>query len=78
MPYPYAWRYQRINADWLAERGAGIRIDDEKMADELLPALQSLLRDDVKLSGLQACAKTLDTGNGSDNIARELLSLAGG
>lgn len=78
VPYPYAWRYQRVNADWLAEQGAGIRIDDEKMAHDLLPTLQSLLRDEEKLSQMQACAKGLFSGNGSENIARELLSLAGG
>lgn len=78
VPYPYAWRYQRVNADWLVEQGAGIRINDDNMAEELLPTLQSLLRDEEKLSRIQACAKSLYSGNGSDNIARELLSLAGG
>lgn len=78
VPYPYAWRYQRVNADWLAEHGAGIRINDEDMAQDLLPTLQSLLRDDEKLRQLQTCAKNLFSGNGSDNIARELLSLTGG
>jgi UDP-N-acetylglucosamine:LPS N-acetylglucosamine transferase len=48
------------------------------MAQELLATLQSLLRDEEKLSQMQACAKALHSGNGSENIARELLSLAGG
>ena len=78
VPYPYAWRYQRVNADWLAEHGAGIRINDEDMAQDLLPILQSLLRNDEKLAQFQSCAKNLFSGNGSENIARELLSLTGG
>lgn len=78
VPYPHAWRYQRVNADWLVEHGAGIRIDDENMVRDLLPTLQSLLRDDAKLRQFQSCAKNLFSGNGSENIARELLSLAGG
>lgn len=78
VPYPYAWRYQRVNADWLAERGAGIRMDDDTMENELLPTLQKLVRDDTYLSQIQACAKSLFTGNGSENIAQELLALAGG
>lgn len=77
IPYPYAWRYQRVNADWLAEHGAGIRLNDDDMGQELLATLQSLLRDDEKLCQIQACAKALYSGNGSDNIAQELLSLAG-
>ncbi len=77
IPYPYAWRYQRVNADWIADNGAGIRINDEDMGQELLATLQSLLRDEAKLSRIQGCAKSLFSGNGSDNIAQELLSLAG-
>jgi UDP-N-acetylglucosamine--N-acetylmuramyl-(pentapeptide) pyrophosphoryl-undecaprenol N-acetylglucosamine transferase len=77
VPYPYAWRYQRVNADWLAERGAGIRMNDEAMVAELLPTLQSLVRDAGRLKTMQDCAKAVYQGDGSANIARELLSLAG-
>jgi UDP-N-acetylglucosamine--N-acetylmuramyl-(pentapeptide) pyrophosphoryl-undecaprenol N-acetylglucosamine transferase len=77
VPYPYAWRYQRVNADWLAERGAGIRMNDEAMAAELLPTLQGLVRDAGRLKTMQDCAKAVYQGDGSANIARELLSLAG-
>jgi undecaprenyldiphospho-muramoylpentapeptide beta-N-acetylglucosaminyltransferase len=76
VPYPHAWRYQRVNADWLAERGAGICMDDEKMAAELLPSLVGLLRDEERLKTMQACAKAVYQGDGSANIARELLGLA--
>lgn len=77
VPYPYAWRYQRVNADWLAKHGAGIRLDDEKMADELFNTLQNLLRDERELRKIQDCARSLYQGNGADNIAQELLLLAG-
>lgn len=77
VPYPYAWRYQKVNADWLAGRGAGIRIDDEKMAEQLLPTLQDLLRDDLHLKALQDCARALYQGDGAENLARELLLLVG-
>ncbi|MEL6524212.1 MAG: glycosyltransferase, partial [Chloroflexota bacterium] len=76
VPYPYAWRYQRVNADWLAERGAGIRMDDETMADELLPTLRDLLRDEQRLNEIQQCAQSLYTGNGAKHIADELLALS--
>ena len=76
VPYPYAWRYQRVNADWLAERGAGIRMDDEAMADDLLPTLRGLLQDAERLAEIQDCAQTLYTGNGANRIAEELLALS--
>lgn len=76
IPYPYAWRYQRTNADWLATQGAGIRINDEDMAQQLLATLQSLLHEPERLEQMQAAAKSLHTGYGAENIAREWLSLA--
>ena len=47
------------------------------MADELLKTLQNLLRDERELQKIQDCARSLYQGNGADNIARELLLLAG-
>lgn len=77
VPYPFAWRYQKINADWLVKHGAGIRINDEDMATDLLPTVAQLITDTVQLEQMQNCAKALFQGNGADNIAKELLALAG-
>lgn len=77
VPYPHAWRYQRVNADWLAERGAAIRINDENLDSELLPTLQSLLQQDSRLQSLQESARALYTGNGAERLAQALLELAG-
>jgi UDP-N-acetylglucosamine--N-acetylmuramyl-(pentapeptide) pyrophosphoryl-undecaprenol N-acetylglucosamine transferase len=55
VPYPYAWRYQKTNADVLAARNAAIRMDDERLGDELVPALARLL-DDAKSRDLMARA----------------------
>jgi UDP-N-acetylglucosamine--N-acetylmuramyl-(pentapeptide) pyrophosphoryl-undecaprenol N-acetylglucosamine transferase len=77
VPYPFAWRYQKINADWLVKHGAGIRINDEAMATDLLPTLAQLVTDTVQLETIQKRAKSLFKGNGADKLAQELLSLAG-
>lgn len=77
VPYPYAWRYQRTNADYLAKNGAAIRVDDEKMADELLPTLQTLLDDEAYLAQMQADVRAMNTGDGAENIAHALRQLAG-
>ncbi|MDQ7034356.1 MAG: UDP-N-acetylglucosamine--N-acetylmuramyl-(pentapeptide) pyrophosphoryl-undecaprenol N-acetylglucosamine transferase [Anaerolineae bacterium] len=77
VPYPYAWRYQKINADWLVTHGVGIRINNEDMASDLLPTLAQLITDTVQLEQMQDCAKALFKGNGADNLAQELLLLAG-
>jgi UDP-N-acetylglucosamine:LPS N-acetylglucosamine transferase len=77
VPYPHAWHYQKINADWLVGHGAGIRINDENMAQDLLPTLTQLIKDTVQLGQIQHRAKGLFKGNGADNLAQELLALAG-
>jgi UDP-N-acetylglucosamine:LPS N-acetylglucosamine transferase len=77
VPYPHAWQYQKVNADWLVGHGAGIRINDEDMAHDLLPTLARLITDTVQLAQMQQRAKGLFKGNGADNLAQELLALAG-
>jgi UDP-N-acetylglucosamine:LPS N-acetylglucosamine transferase len=59
VPYPHAWRYQKVNADYLADKGAAIRLNDEEMGTKLLPTLLALLRDKEKLAAMGAAAKTV-------------------
>ena len=77
VPYPYAWRYQKVNADYLVERGAAVLLRDELMADELLPTLHDLFADPERLARLRANATALAVPDAAGNVVRELLSLAG-
>jgi UDP-N-acetylglucosamine--N-acetylmuramyl-(pentapeptide) pyrophosphoryl-undecaprenol N-acetylglucosamine transferase len=77
VPYPYAWRYQKVNADWLAERGAGIRVNDEDMKTELLPTIQELIRDREKLVQMREAAQKLGSADSAKMIAAKLRELAG-
>jgi UDP-N-acetylglucosamine--N-acetylmuramyl-(pentapeptide) pyrophosphoryl-undecaprenol N-acetylglucosamine transferase len=78
VPYPHAWRYQTVNADYLADRGAAIRMDDERMAQDLLPAIRSLLDDTERLSHMRAKAAALAQPDAAQRLAVELARLAGG
>lgn len=78
VPYPYAWRYQKVNADYLADRGAAIHMADERMTDDLLPALRQLLHNPAELAQYQAHAKSLSRDDGAVQLAQELMKLAGG
>src|SRR5690606_7726229 len=78
VPYPYAWRYQKVNADYLAERGAAVRIDDQNLAHELLPAIRALLADDARLSDMRARARELACRDGANRLAAALAHLAEG
>jgi UDP-N-acetylglucosamine--N-acetylmuramyl-(pentapeptide) pyrophosphoryl-undecaprenol N-acetylglucosamine transferase len=77
VPYPYAWRYQKVNADYLVERGAALLLRDEAMTDELLPTLIALQADPARLAAMRASAQALAQPEGAWQAARELIRLAG-
>ncbi len=43
VPYPYAWRYQRVNADYPRWEKCGVILQDELLEDKLLPVIHDLL-----------------------------------
>ena len=78
VPYPHAWRYQKVNADFLADRGAAVRLNDEQMEERLLPLIVDLLRDETRLNAMSAAAAALDTPAAADKLGRLLQALARG
>lgn len=78
VPYPYAWRYQRVNADYLVDQGAAVRLDDDRLDDELLPTVLALFNDPARLEAMRAAMESLRQPEGSANIARVLAEAAGG
>jgi UDP-N-acetylglucosamine--N-acetylmuramyl-(pentapeptide) pyrophosphoryl-undecaprenol N-acetylglucosamine transferase len=78
VPYPYAWRYQKVNADFLAEHNAAIILQDELLNDKLLSVLKDLLLNKHKLEAMRAAMKKLSHPNAASVIASQLLELAGG
>ncbi len=76
VPYPHAWRYQKVNADWLAARGAALRLDDECLTSDLLPTLRALLGDAARLAAMQAAARAAAVPNAAGTIAARLLEVA--
>lgn len=77
VPYPHAWRYQKVNADYLVERGAALSLDDDRLQEELLPTVQVLLDDEARLAEMAAAAKALDEPAAAGNLAQLLTQLAG-
>ncbi len=76
VPYPHAWRYQKVNADWLAARGAAFCMDDATLGTELLPAIRGLLGAPGRLDEMRACARALARDDGAQNIAQAILEVA--
>lgn len=76
VPYPHAWQYQKVNADYLAERGAAVRVNDEDLGNNLHTTLRHLLMNRVQLEQMQANARHL-AHDGAVALAAELLKMAG-
>ena len=76
VPYPYAWRYQKVNADYLVERGAALRLDDEMLSDQFLPLVTELMEDAGRRSAMSAAAAALDRPQAAGNLAQLLRELA--
>ena len=76
VPYPHAWRYQRVNAEWLAERGAAVMLRDEQLEHELLPTLRRLLANGERLAEMADRARALSRPDAAERLAQNLVTLA--
>ena len=77
VPYPHAWRYQKVNADYLTRRGAAIIIQDQRLNDELLSTLNVLTTNPNKLKAMRAAMFELSHPRAAEKIASALIELAG-
>jgi UDP-N-acetylglucosamine--N-acetylmuramyl-(pentapeptide) pyrophosphoryl-undecaprenol N-acetylglucosamine transferase len=77
VPYPYAWRYQKVNADYLAERNAAVILQDELLEDTLPSVVKDVLINRNKREAMRAAMKKLSHPNAAEVIASQLVELAG-
>ncbi|MFQ5398134.1 MAG: undecaprenyldiphospho-muramoylpentapeptide beta-N-acetylglucosaminyltransferase [Anaerolineae bacterium] len=75
VPLTFAWRYQKVNADYLTERGAAVQLTDEQLPAQLLPAVRELLEDDARLKQMSAAAAALDVPDATKRLADMILAV---
>lgn len=78
VPYPYAWRYQKVNAAWLADRGASTVVEDAMLREQLVPTVAALLDDESRLVAMRQSARSLARPNAAGKLAEMILSLGEG
>ncbi len=76
VPYPYAWRYQKINAEYLSSKGAAIVIRDEDLKNSVVPVIQDLMNNRDKLSSMKKNMSALSISGAARNIALLLEELS--
>lgn len=72
VPYPYAWRYQRVNAEYLARRDAAIILEDGDLNNAqggLSETVLNLFSADNRLANMSVAMKSIQTSDGARNIA---------
>jgi UDP-N-acetylglucosamine--N-acetylmuramyl-(pentapeptide) pyrophosphoryl-undecaprenol N-acetylglucosamine transferase len=75
VPYPFAWRYQKVNAAWLVSRGAAVQVKDEAMSAELLPTIRALFGDPARLDAMRKASAALAHQDAAGEIARRIVAL---
>jgi UDP-N-acetylglucosamine--N-acetylmuramyl-(pentapeptide) pyrophosphoryl-undecaprenol N-acetylglucosamine transferase len=76
VPYPHAWRYQSVNAEYLTNHAAAVVIRDEELSDNLLSQIALLMSDDQLRNAMSNNMRKLMSPDAADVIARHLISLA--
>jgi len=75
VPYPFAWRYQRINAEYLAAHGAAEIVENSNLEAKLVPVVDRLLSDKAALASMRESMKELSVPRAAARIADLLVEL---
>jgi UDP-N-acetylglucosamine--N-acetylmuramyl-(pentapeptide) pyrophosphoryl-undecaprenol N-acetylglucosamine transferase len=76
VPLTFAWRYQKVNADFLTENGAAVQLTDETLGEKLLVTIQDLLFNPERLQAMGKAAAALDKPQAAINLAQLILAEA--
>jgi len=77
VPYPYAWRYQKVNAEYLVKCGAAVLLEDTRLADQLLPTVRGLLENPQRLAAMHEAMQRQSHPRAAAEIGLLLKALAG-
>lgn len=75
VPYPYAWRYQKVNAGYLEGHGAARVIEDAQLSERLLPEIFTLLDNPTGLEAMRTAMRQLSHPDAAQAIADQLSDL---
>lgn len=77
VPYPYAWRYQRVNAQYLVDQKAAVMIKDQDLGPRLLTTVRELIGDPERLQMMSENMAQTAKPDAAKSLAHLLLKAGG-
>ncbi len=78
VPLTFAWRYQKVNADYMTDHGAAVQLTDETLAEQLQPTIRELMGDNDRMAAMSTAAQALDKPDAASDLARLLVAQGAG
>ena len=76
VPYPHAWRYQIVNAEYLSKNGSAVLLRDENLNENLLAVILEIMEDKERLTEMKIAMKSHAIPDSAERISGILLNLA--
>jgi len=76
VPYPHAWRYQIVNAEYLSKNGSAVLMRDENLNENLLAVILEIMEDKERLNKMKQAMKSHAIPDSAGIISGILLDLA--
>lgn len=79
VPYPHAWRYQKVNAEYLVGHSAAVMLEDAQLSHPtqgLVATVAGLLSDTAQLHAMRTAMQKLGRQDGAAKIADVLCRVA--
>jgi UDP-N-acetylglucosamine--N-acetylmuramyl-(pentapeptide) pyrophosphoryl-undecaprenol N-acetylglucosamine transferase len=76
VPYPHAWRYQRVNAEYLVQRGAALLLPDDELAARLRLVVDELMGDATRRAAMTQAMQALRQPESAQELAGILHELS--
>ncbi|MFO7614835.1 MAG: glycosyltransferase [Bacteroidales bacterium] len=74
VPYPYAWQYQKTNAEYMVSNQAAILVTDQELESIVLTEINQLFETPEKLTEMSKAMKSLSKSNAAHQIGSLILS----
>ena len=76
VPYPYAWRYQKVNAEYLQSSGAAVVLRDAELPNQLMSTIKRIFNEPGCLQGMKDAMQNLAHQNAAKAIADQIFEVA--